>query len=90
MEIIPKSGKVMIEFINDKTSTLIEPDSVKKKNRKRRRWGKVVCASHPIPEEEEINAGDIVCFSTAGIKMVEDSEMAIIDRDKIMLKYGNK
>lgn len=90
MEIIPKSGKVMIEFINDKTSTLIEPESVKKKNQKRRRWGKVIMSSRPLPEEEEINVGDIVCFSTAGIKMIEDSDMAIIDRDKIMLVYGNK
>jgi co-chaperonin GroES (HSP10) len=84
MEIIPKAGKVMIKFLKEEEGTIVTPETVKKKNRKRRRWAEVIIAGTPLPEEKEYNRGDVICVSTAGIKM-NDDDTAIIDTDKILL-----
>jgi co-chaperonin GroES (HSP10) len=88
MEIIPKAGKVMVKFLKEEEGTIVTPEAVKKKNRKRRRWGEVILAPAPLPEEKEFKAGEIICFSTAGIKM-NDDDTAIVDTDKILL-YENR
>jgi co-chaperonin GroES (HSP10) len=84
MEIMPKAGKVMIKFLKEKQGSIITPDTVKKKNRKRRRWAEVLVAGTPLPEEREFKRGDVICVSTAGIKM-NDDDTAIVDTDKILL-----
>jgi hypothetical protein len=89
MEIIPKAGKVMIKFLEEKQGNIITPETVKKKNRKRRRWAEVLVAGTPLPEEREFMPGDVICVSTAGIKM-NDDDTAIIDTDKIMLINEDK
>jgi len=81
MEIIPKTGKVMLKPVHKETKI-----EMPKQYRKKDRWGEVVLCGHPLPEEESVvSVGDVVCFNTAGAKYTDD-DFIIIDTKNIMLR----